>query len=147
MVIDAQALEHLDILPPVNTKQDQSLFTYLSQGVRTPFGKRLLKRWVVSPLTDCSLIKQRQDCVSDLVANPELRNDIQNYSKKLPDVERILTRIYTYSVKSKVKAFYVDQQVLNRLDEFNQLLETFRDMAKWMDDLFDKYPIKSKRLI
>lgn len=73
MVIDAQAIEHLDILPPINSKHDLSLFTYLSSGVRTPFGKRLLKRWVVSPLTDASQIQLRQDAVSDLVKYPELR--------------------------------------------------------------------------
>jgi DNA mismatch repair ATPase MutS len=56
MLIDAQAIEHLDILPPnrimKSSDKDQSLFNYLSQGIRTPFGKRMLKRWVVSPLTD-----------------------------------------------------------------------------------------------
>ena len=57
MIIDAQAIEHLDILPqptPASKviKIDGSLFSYLSKDSVTPFGKRMLKRWTVSPLTD-----------------------------------------------------------------------------------------------
>ena len=56
MLIDAQAIEHLDILPVKqqgpSAKQDMSLLGVLSFGVRTAFGKRMLRRWVVSPLTD-----------------------------------------------------------------------------------------------
>lgn len=85
-----------------------SLMGFLSTGIRTPFGKRMLKRWIVSPLTDKEQIISRQEAVSDLVAFAELRNLIQTNFKKLPDLERLLTRIFTYSIKSKVKAFYVD---------------------------------------
>ena len=56
MLIDAQAIEHLDILPPYFgsrvRKADGSLFSFLSQGSSTAFGKRMLKRWTVSPLYD-----------------------------------------------------------------------------------------------
>ena len=56
MLIDAQAIEHLDILPPYFgsrvRKADGSLFSFLSQGCSTAFGKRMLKRWTVSPLYD-----------------------------------------------------------------------------------------------
>lgn len=65
----------------------------------------------------------------------------------MPDLERLLTRIFTYSVKSKVKAFYVDQQVLLRLDEFHQLLETFRSLEQMIREMFDKHPLSSKRLV
>jgi DNA mismatch repair ATPase MutS len=56
MLIDAQAIEHLDILPlnreTKSAQLDGSLLGYLSAGSRTAFGKRMLKRWIVSPLTD-----------------------------------------------------------------------------------------------
>jgi DNA mismatch repair ATPase MutS len=62
MLIDAQAIEHLDILPPYfgsKSKVDGSLFTLLSQGCSTSFGKRMLKRWTVSPLFDVNAINSR----------------------------------------------------------------------------------------
>jgi DNA mismatch repair ATPase MutS len=55
VILDSQAIEHLEILPPFKKNKlipDASLFTKLSCGVRTPFGKRMMKRWVVSPLQD-----------------------------------------------------------------------------------------------
>lgn len=74
MIIDAQAIEHLDILPPVSKKAaDCSLFSTLSQSISTAFGKRMLKRWVVAPLTNTDQIRERQDAVGDLVKHEKLR--------------------------------------------------------------------------
>ena len=44
----------------------------------------------------------------------------------MPDIERVLTKIYTYSVKQKIKAFYIDKQAIYRLNEFYDLLESMR---------------------
>jgi hypothetical protein len=65
---------------------------------------------------------------------------------QLPDVERILTKIYTYSVKSKVKAFYIDAMALNRLDEFYELLATLRELLSIIKVEFGSRNLKSKRL-
>ena len=62
MIIDAQALEHLEILESANrsnSKFDGTLLTILSQNCQTSFGKRLMKRWLVSPLFDVDKIKAR----------------------------------------------------------------------------------------
>lgn len=78
MIIDAQAIEHLDILPQPQPagkvyKLDGSLFTFLSRMSRTPFGKRMLKRWTVSPLQDIDEIKDRLDSVEELINKKKLR--------------------------------------------------------------------------
>jgi len=151
MIIDAQAIEHLDILPlpKLNSKVmrlDGSLFTYLSKDSRTPFGKRMLKRWTVSPLQDIETIRNRLDAVEELVADSKLRKEIMARLIRLPDVERILTKIYTYSVKSKVKAFYIDAMALNRLDEFYDLLATLKELASIVKDVFGARQLESKRL-
>ena len=55
MVIDAQAIEHLELLEvPGRSKnlREGSFLNYISKGCETSFGKRLLKRWVVAPLKD-----------------------------------------------------------------------------------------------
>jgi DNA mismatch repair ATPase MutS len=51
-----------------------------------------------------------------------IRDKLQAKLKKLPDLERMLSRIYTYSQKSSVKAIYIDISVITRLDEFYTLL-------------------------
>ena len=143
MIIDAQAIEHLDILPqptPASKviKVDGSLFSYLSKDSVTPFGKRMLKRWTVSPLTDVNQIRDRLDAVEELSTKDKLRRELSGRLRNLPDIERILTKIYTYSVKQKVKAFYIDAQALNRLDEFYDLLATLRELNQILKDVFHK---------
>lgn len=141
MIIDAQAIEHLDILPQATAsgkavKLDGSLFGFLSRSSRTPFGKRMLKRWTVSPLYDAAQINKRLEAVDELCSNVNLRLKIQKRLTQLTDVERVLTRIYTYSVKQKVKAFYIDAQALNRLDEFYSLLGQLREIMAILKDIF-----------
>jgi len=115
---------------------DGSLFSYLSKDSRTPFGKRMLKRWTVSPLQDVDQIRNRLDAVEELAGDAKFRKALMARLIRLPDVERILTKIYTYSVKSKVKAFYIDAMALNRLDEFYELLATLRELIAIIKDEF-----------
>ena len=68
----------------------------------------MLKRWTVSPLYDVNAINQRQEAVQDLVKNKAFFKLLTDTLASVPDVERMLTRIFTYSVKNKVKAFYID---------------------------------------
>lgn len=68
----------------------------------------------------------------------------------MPDIERILTRIYTYSVKTKFKAFWIDAQALKRFDEFYELVTTLREVLDILKDVFQTKDagarVQSKRL-
>ena len=77
MVIDAQAIEHLELLEIPGKKKDYldgSLLSYVTRHNVTSFGKRLMKKWLVMPLRDCEKISLRQDAVEDLVKNEKLLN-------------------------------------------------------------------------
>ena len=106
----------------------------------------MLKRWTVSPLYDADQINKRLDAVEELALNKSLRVSIQKRLNGLTDVERILTKIYTYSVKQKVKAFWVDAQALNRLNEFYDLLELMNELLVMLKDLFGKGKHKPKSM-
>ena len=56
-----------------------------------------MKRWVVGPLKDPKKINDRLDAVTDLVKKDMVRDKLQAKLKKIPDLERLLSRIYTYS--------------------------------------------------
>ena len=74
-----------------------------------------------------------------------MRTSLAKGLKTLPDLERILSKIYTYSVKGKVKAFYVDAQAMQRLDEFYEMTSCMKDVDKMLSILAAK-DIKSARL-
>ena len=57
-----------------------------------------------------------------------------------------MTRIYTYGVKTKGRAFYIDAQSLNRLDEFYDLNAALREVISILYDTVHNEDIKSERL-
>ena len=57
-----------------------------------------------------------------------------------------MTKIYTYSVKQRVKAFYIDAQAINRLDELYELMESMKEMLTILRDLFGKKGYKATSL-
>jgi hypothetical protein len=44
---------------------------------------------------------------------------------KLPDLEKLLAKIFTYSIKHKVNAIYFEDVSLIKMKEFRTLLKTF----------------------
>lgn len=80
MVIDAQAIEHLELLEvPGKSRlnsREGSFFNFMSAGCSTAFGKRLLKRWVVGPLKDAAKINMRLEAVTDLVNQDMVRDKL-----------------------------------------------------------------------
>lgn len=149
MVIDAQAIEHLELLEvPGRSRlhnKEGSFFSFLADGCSTAFGKRLLKRWVVSPLKNAQRINDRLDSVTDLVNQEMTRDKLQAKLKKLPDLERMLSRIYTYSQKTSIKAIYIDISVITRLDEFHSLLSVLKKLGEIIGEVFTKDVLKGLR--
>jgi DNA mismatch repair ATPase MutS len=59
----------------------------------TRAGKRMMKDWIVRPLADAQAINARLDAVEELMAlGPEV-TDIMRQLKKLPDLERMISRV------------------------------------------------------
>lgn len=44
---------------------------------------------------------------------------------KLPDLEKLMAKIFTYSIKHKVKAIYFENVSLTKMREFRTLLNSF----------------------
>jgi DNA mismatch repair protein MSH6 len=56
----------LEILENQRGEKEGSLLNFLDY-CSTPFGKRLLRRWIVAPLMDVSQINRRLDAIEDLI--------------------------------------------------------------------------------
>uniref|UniRef100_A0A3Q3MEC9 DNA mismatch repair protein MSH3 n=1 Tax=Labrus bergylta TaxID=56723 RepID=A0A3Q3MEC9_9LABR len=89
-----------------------SLLWVLDQ-TRTPFGKRLLRKWVSQPLTAPS-IAERQDAVQEILQSDSLSlNSVRSLLSHLPDLERGICSIY--HKKSSTQEFYLVSSSLSRL--------------------------------
>ena len=57
------------------------------------FGKRLFKQWLCAPLCHPDSINDRLDAVEDLMAVQDVVAEAQEKMKKLPDLERVLSKL------------------------------------------------------
>src|SRR5215204_1855166 len=64
----------------------------------TPMGQRALRRWIERPLLEADRINQRLEAVDALVADYMLREEAREHLSRIPDIERIATRIVRLSV-------------------------------------------------
>jgi len=94
LVLDGQSLINLEIFAnSFDGGSDGTLFQMLNRCV-TPFGKRLLRQWVCHPLADAGRINERLDAVESLMADPATIDQFAALLTKLPDLERLISRVH-----------------------------------------------------
>ena len=64
--------------------------------------------------------------VEDLIQYQYETDSIRAKMSRLPDIEKLLAKIFTYSIKHRVKAVYFEDVSLIKMKEFRTLLKTFR---------------------
>ncbi|XP_042476035.1 DNA mismatch repair protein MSH6 [Macadamia integrifolia] len=122
MVIDAPALENLEMFENSrNGGSSGTLYAQLNHCV-TAFGKRLLKNWLARPLYHAGSIRERQDAIAalkgvNLPSTLEFRKDLS----KLPDMERLLARLFASSEangRNANKVILYEDAAKKQLQEF-----------------------------
>lgn len=94
LILDGQTLINLEVFAnTVNGGTDGTLFSLLNRCV-TPFGKRLFRQWVCHPLCNIQKINERLDAVDILNADISVREQFSSQLTKMPDLERLLSRIH-----------------------------------------------------
>lgn len=59
----------------------------------TPMGARMLKKWLVLPLKDKSVIEERLSVVEAFVENQELQENLLALLKQIGDLERLISKV------------------------------------------------------
>ncbi|KAM3485015.1 hypothetical protein MY8738_001698 [Beauveria namnaoensis] len=99
LVLDGQTLINLEIFSnSVNGGSEGTLFQLLNKCI-TPFGKRLFRQWVAHPLQNIDRINERLDAVDMLNKDPSVREQFSSQLVKMPDLERLISRIHACSCK------------------------------------------------
>ena len=88
--MDRFTIRNLELLGGV--EGNNSLLKVLDNTV-SPMGARLMKRWLVMPLTDINKIDERSGLVEFLIKSVDTRNKISQYIKQSGDVERLVSKI------------------------------------------------------
>ena len=93
MLLDATAQRNLDLLSNQQDGSRESALLGVLDHTLTPMGARLLRQWLVAPLTEPAAIHQRLDAVTDLVEERETRRQVRELLGQVGDLERMIARI------------------------------------------------------
>lgn len=99
LVIDAVARRNLELFVTLNGQFEPTLLSTIDRTV-TAAGGRLLRQWLQYPLRSQDLAAQRQEAISQLMANQLWRSVLETLVGTA-DAERIATRIRLKSVRPR----------------------------------------------
>ncbi|XP_077341732.1 DNA mismatch repair protein Msh6 isoform X1 [Lithobates pipiens] len=150
MVLDGVTLTNLEILQNGTNGSTEGTLLEKLDTCFTPFGKRLLKQWLCAPLCNPFSINDRLDALEDLMAIPEKVTEVGELLKKLPDLERLLSKIHSIGSPLKSQNHPDSRAVMyeettyskKKIADFLSALEGFkvmREVIKVMDDAVDDF--------
>ena len=90
--LDASTRRNLELLEAYDGSSRGALISVLDRST-TGMGKRLLRAWLVRPLSDPAGIGQRLDAVEALVDDFTLRADLKESLRRIGDLERLVGRV------------------------------------------------------
>ena len=92
LLIDPTTLKHLEIVESTSGGRAGSLLDEIDRTV-TPMGGRLLRTWLLRPLTALEAIRDRLDVVEELAFKTTERGKARETLKSIQDLERLISRI------------------------------------------------------
>jgi DNA mismatch repair protein MSH6 len=131
LVLDGQTLLNLEIFENTFDGTDKGTLFNLINHCETPFGKRQFKRWVCHPLRSAVAIIDRQDAVEDLNGIKGVVDNLQSMFKKLPDLERLISRIHAGACKVKefVSVLRAMESILTLSNDFEPHSQGFKSKS------------------
>ncbi|MEI9894766.1 MAG: DNA mismatch repair protein MutS [Chthoniobacter sp.] len=92
MILDAATQANLELVEARGGGRDTSLLGALDRTV-TPMGARKLRDWILHPLCELTPLRQRQQMIADLLAEPFLLGNLRETLKSIRDMERTVGRL------------------------------------------------------
>lgn len=133
MLLDGITLNNLEILNNNFDGGDKGTLFRLLNRANTPFGKRMMKSWVIHPLLNVKDINERYDAVEFLMnREPELRVSLESCLSQLPDLERLIARVHAKTLRFK--------DFLKVVEGFEMISKIYKTLAK--ADLEDSGALK-----
>ena len=92
MIVDAATQANLELVNSRGGARDTSLLGALDRTV-TPMGARKLRDWILHPLCKLEPLVERQDFITELLAESFLLSQVRETLKGVRDVERTVARL------------------------------------------------------
>ena len=92
LVLDEATRRNLELVANYQGDRKGSLLAILDRTL-TPMGARRLRQWLLYPLLDEKVIRERQSGVQELVENFSLRQELKVSLQRVQDLERLAGRV------------------------------------------------------
>lgn len=113
-----------------NFKKKGTLFA-LIDNTKTPMGRRLLKKWMNSPLYSVEGIIKRQNFIKEMFQKPSLRFEISEFLENLCDMLRLSAKISNKTVS--IKELVNIAEALNNALKVNDIATQFQSSKLQID--------------
>jgi DNA mismatch repair protein MutS len=100
MIVDEASRRNLELLCTTRGERRGSLLDVLDE-TDTPMGGRLLRHWLLAPLTDIAAIGARLDAVESLAGQPSRRDHLTGLLATIGDLERLTARLAAARVTAR----------------------------------------------
>jgi DNA mismatch repair protein MutS len=102
----------------------------------TPPGSRMLKRWMILPLKEVSLIQERLNIVEYFLKQPNFKEEIEFQLNEIGDLERIISKVATTRINPK--EIVQLKRALTAIEPIKQACESSNHQAlKQLSDLLN----------
>lgn len=91
MILDSTTIQSLEILKNFSGQENATLLHILDY-TQTPMGRRTLKNWLIHPLGDVKLIRERQDVIEFFLRETVYAEDVKKLLAPIRDLERLTTK-------------------------------------------------------
>jgi DNA mismatch repair protein MutS len=93
MMLDETAIANLELTETlIGGKREGSLLSVIDETCTAP-GGRMLRRWLLYPLTEVAPIRRRQDAIGYFVEHASLRQAVREVLEHVHDLERLAARV------------------------------------------------------
>jgi DNA mismatch repair protein MutS len=122
--LDRFTIRNLELIDS-NNENAVTLLDVIDKTI-SPMGSRLLRKWLLLPLKNKTLIEERHDIVSCLIANQILTPSIAEQIKLIGDLERLISKVAVSRVNPRElvqikKALYAIAEIKKILEENTNL--------------------------
>ncbi|MBW0479747.1 hypothetical protein O181_019462 [Austropuccinia psidii MF-1] len=156
MQLDGKTISDLELLQS-DVSEESQLLKLLNRCI-TPFGKRLFRHWLCSPLQDTDAIRARFDAVEYLINCASFEQTFSTLSG-LPDLERLISRVHAgaCTVPNFLKILSSFRKINEKVNELRtvadaasarlleQLLGSIPDLEKLLMDLESLFTLDGER--
>ncbi|OPX17784.1 DNA mismatch repair protein MutS [candidate division WOR-3 bacterium 4484_100] len=152
LYIDATTRKNLELVENIHGGTERTLFSIMDACL-TAFGKRLLRRELLEPLTKPELIEARLQAVDELKVKEFLREELRGILENLHDVERITARLACkrilpremISLKESLKTYphikgLIENCECELLQMIHKKIDNFDDLVKRIEEVIVPEP-------